>query len=96
MAVNHRENMLRAISGRATERLPWVSRLDLWYRANKLAGTLPEAHRDSTLIELVDALDIGYHAIVPDFQDLRGRDDDIDRVLGVYKMFAFFGYFLSL
>ena len=54
MAVNHRENMLRAISGRATERLPWVPRLDLWYRANKLAGTLPEAHRDSTLIELVD------------------------------------------
>ena len=57
MQVNHKANMLKAISGQTIETLPWAPRLDLWFRANKLAGTLPKAHRSSTLIELVDALD---------------------------------------
>jgi hypothetical protein len=41
--------------------------MDLWYRANRLAGTLPARYRDASLVEMVDDMDIGYHAVVPDF-----------------------------
>jgi hypothetical protein len=68
--MTHRERMLAAIRGEAVDRLPWVPRLDLWYRANRLAGTLPEKYRDATLMEITDDLGWGYHAIVPDFTEL--------------------------
>ena len=88
MAANHKQNMLDAIAGKPTDRLPWAPRLDLWHNANKLAGTLPDRYRDASLIELVDDLDMGYHAIVPDFRDLRNPEDDIDRALGVYNLWT--------
>ena len=58
----------------------------LWYRANKHNGTLPKQYRDATLDEILDDMDLGVHAVIPDFQDLRSDDDDIDRVLGIYRM----------
>ena len=86
MSINHKENMLKAIAGEPTERIPYAPRLDLWYRANKLAGTLPEKYSESTLMEITDDLDLGYHAIVPNFKDLRSIDDEINRGLGVYNL----------
>jgi len=61
--------MLKAIAGQPTERIPYVPRLDLWYRANKLAGTLPGKYADSNLMEITDDLGVGYHAIIPNIQD---------------------------
>jgi hypothetical protein len=78
--------MLAAIRGEALDRLPWAPRLDLWYRANRLAGTLPEKYRDASLVEMVDDMDIGYHAVVPDFQALATPEDDVDRALGIYNL----------
>ncbi len=78
--------MLKAIRGESNKRIPYAPRLDLWYRANKLAGTLPEKYSDSTLMEITDDLDWGYHSIVPNFKDLRSIDDEIDRGLGVYNL----------
>lgn len=86
MAATHKDNMLSAIAGRPTDRLPWAPRLDLWYKANKRAGTLPPRYRNASLIDLVDDLDIGYHAIVPDFRDVRDPLDDADRALGIYNL----------
>ena len=86
MAINHKENMLKAITGQPTERIPYAPRLDLWYRANKLADTLPKEFCNATLMEITDALDIGYHAVVPNFQDLRSAEDDIDRALGIFNL----------
>ncbi|PJB71698.1 MAG: hypothetical protein CO096_09185, partial [Armatimonadetes bacterium CG_4_9_14_3_um_filter_66_14] len=63
--------MLAAIQGRPTDRIPWAPRLDLWYNANKRAGTLPSRYRNATLTELVDDLEVGFHAVVPDFRGLR-------------------------
>jgi hypothetical protein len=37
-------------------------------------------------MELTDALGMGYHAVIPDFKDLRSRDDDVDRGLGIYNL----------
>jgi len=79
MAMTRREMMLRTLAGKSTPSLPWAPRLDLWYLANKRAGTLPGKFRDASLIELVDEMRWGYHAIVPNFKDLRGELDEADR-----------------
>jgi hypothetical protein len=86
ISTDHKDRMLAAIRGEPIDRLPWAPRLDLWYRANKLAGTLPRKYRHSTLVEIVEDLDIGFHAVVPNFQDLHSQEDDIDRALGIYNM----------
>jgi len=84
--MTHRERMLSAIAGAPLDRLPWAPRLDLWYKANKLAGTLPPRFRNASLMEIVDFFDWGFHAVVPDFRDLRGPNDDVDRGLGIYNL----------
>jgi uroporphyrinogen-III decarboxylase len=86
--MTHKEQMLAAVEGRPTDRIPWAPRLDLWYNANKRAGTLPSRYRNATLAELVDDLGVGFHAVVPNFQDLRRPEDDADRPLGIYNLKA--------
>jgi len=80
--------MLAAIRGEPTDRIPWAPRLDLWYRAHRKAGTLPGKYKDATLFELCDDMGMGFHAVVPDFQDLRTPEDDIDRALGIYNLWT--------
>jgi len=77
--------MLAAIRGEPTDRLPWAPRLDLWYAANKRAHTLPDKYRRAALIDILDDIDAGLHAVVPNFRDLRSPDDDVDRALGIYN-----------
>jgi uroporphyrinogen-III decarboxylase len=84
--MDHRQRMLAAIQGKPVDRIPWVPRLDIWYRANRMAGTLPSSYRNATLMEITDDLDFGYHAVIPDFQDLRSREDDLDRGLGIFNL----------
>lgn len=84
--MTHRERMLACIRGQDTDRIPWVPRLDLWFHANKLAGTLPNRVHHATLPDLLDELDLGYHAVIPDFLDLRSPEDDVDRALGIYNL----------
>jgi hypothetical protein len=36
--------MLAAFRGEEVDRLPYVPRLDLWYLANSVSGTLPKQH----------------------------------------------------
>lgn len=78
--------MLAAIRGEPCDALPWAPRLDLWYNANKRANTLPAKYKDASLIEIADDMDVGFHAVVPQFRDLRNPEDDIDRALGVYNL----------
>jgi uroporphyrinogen-III decarboxylase len=86
MSMTHRERMLRAVRGESTDRIPWAPRLDLWYKANARAGTLPRKYRHATLSDITDDLGAGFHAVVPDFRDLRGPEDDVDRALGIYNL----------
>lgn len=74
------------ISGEAVDRLPWVPRLDLWHRANQRAGTLPPPYQHATLDEIIEDLGVGYHAVVPDFQNFHSRDDEADRGFGLYNL----------
>jgi len=86
--MTHRERMLAALGGEPADRIPWAPRLDLWHRAHSRAGTLPAEYRSATLREMTDDLGWGYHAVVPDFRDLRGEFDDAERALCVYNIWT--------
>jgi len=86
--MNHKERILAALEGKSTDFIPWVPRLDLWYRANSLAGTLPSKYGDASLTDILDDTGMGLHAVVPNFRDLRNPDDDIDRALGIYNLWT--------
>jgi len=86
--MTHKERMLAAIRGQRLDRLPWAPRLDLWYNANKRGGTLPPKYRNAALGDIIADLDAGFHAVVPDFRDLRASADDVDRALGIYNLHA--------
>ena len=77
--MTHKERMLGAVRGEALDGLPWAPRLDLWYRARQKAGTLPAGYEDASLMQLTDDLGMGFHSIVPNFQDLRSGADDGDQ-----------------
>ncbi|HRU06413.1 MAG TPA: hypothetical protein P5137_11640, partial [Candidatus Brocadiia bacterium] len=81
-----RERMLAVLRGEPADRMPWAPRLDLWHKANKQAGALPRGFENAGLMDITDAFGMGFHAIVPDFRDLRGPEDDQDRGLGVYNL----------
>lgn len=82
-----KERMLRAARGEWADILPWVPRIDLWYNANSLQGTLPAKYRRGvTLDEIADDIGGGYHKIVPDFLNARSPEDTVDRGLGIFRL----------
>lgn len=86
--MTRKEHILTALKGMPTDRLPWAPRLDLWHNAHKLAGTLPPDYRHASLRELTDALDWGFHAVIPQFKELRSPADECHRALGVYNLWT--------
>jgi hypothetical protein len=84
--VNYKQQMLRVLQGQPVDRIPWVPRLDLWYRANLRAGTLPPRYAQASLMEMTDDLGFGYHSVIPQFKDLRSPDDEAHRALGIYNL----------
>ncbi|MGD9496117.1 MAG: uroporphyrinogen decarboxylase family protein [Armatimonadota bacterium] len=81
--MTHRARILAAIRGQPTDRVPWVPRLDLWYKANRFRGTLPRAWTDLPLTAILRELDVGRHEVIPDFLDLEDPDDVADQSLGL-------------
>jgi len=84
--MTHKERMLNCIQGEKTDRLPFTPRLDLWYRANQMAGTLPGKYKNASLDDIIDDTDVGYHAVIPDFQDIISPEDMIDRGMGIFNI----------
>lgn len=86
--MTHRERMLATLRGEPTDRLPVVPRLDIWYKGNKVKGTLPDKYKNATLKEIIQDLDIGYHTALPDFHIYRDSLDIVDRGLGLWGVSA--------
>ncbi len=84
--MTNKERMLATLRGAPTDRVPYAPRLDLWYNANRHAGTLPKGWEHASLRDLVDGFGLGYHAVVPQFRDVRGPDDDAERPFGIYNL----------
>jgi len=84
--MTHRQRILAACHRQVPDRIPWVPRLDLWYNAHSTAGTLPPEFRGLSLRQITDALGVGFHAVVPNFADVRTPDDIADRGLGIFRL----------
>ncbi|MCK5127557.1 MAG: hypothetical protein KAR42_14975 [candidate division Zixibacteria bacterium] len=84
--MTHKERLLATLKGKSTDQLPFLPRLDLWYRANERNGTLPVKYKDAALEQILEDMGLGFHAVIPDFRDLRCGDDDVDRALGIYRL----------
>ena len=84
--MTYRETILKTIEGKPVDRLPFVPRLDLWYRANKAAGTLPCKYANASLRDISDNLGAGYHCLLPDFTGFDNEGGDVDIGLGVYHL----------
>jgi hypothetical protein len=86
--MNFKELILSTLKGESTETLPFIPRLDLWYSANKINGTLPTKYKNASLRDITDELDLGYHAVIPQFRDFANENDDLDIGLGIYRFRA--------
>ncbi|MGD0125972.1 MAG: uroporphyrinogen decarboxylase family protein [Terriglobia bacterium] len=80
--MNDRQRILAAIRGETPDRLPFVPRLEFWYRARRLNHSLPSDLESLTLMEIADRLGVSYYAVVPDFTDCTD-DEAADRALGI-------------
>jgi len=67
--MNWREWIIATIKGKHVDFLPFVPRLDIWYKSNKLNGTLPKIYINFTLKEITQDIGVGFHSVVPDFRD---------------------------
>jgi hypothetical protein len=84
--MNWKERILSTIKGEKTDCLPFVPRLDIWYKSNRLGGTLPREYKGSTLSEIVNGLDVGCHSVVPDFSNFLNEKSKAFLGLGIYDL----------
>jgi corrinoid protein of di/trimethylamine methyltransferase len=82
MMMTHRQRMLMAVSGQMPDILPYAPRIDLWYRANAQAGTLPLHHQGRTADEISRAEGWALHKVVPDY--VGHPDAPLHRGIGAY------------
>jgi hypothetical protein len=81
--------MLKAARGEWADQLPYAPRIDLWHNSNSMRGTLPPPFKQSaTLDEIADYIGGGYHKIVPEFLNVSSSEDNIDRGIGVYRLWG--------
>ena len=84
--INWKKVILSTIEGKPNDFLPFVPRMDLWYKANKYNNTLPKKYRNCSLKEITQDIGIGYHSVVPDFRDfIEGKSQGL-LALGIYDL----------
>ena len=81
--MTHRERMLAAIRGEATDRIPFAPRMDLWYIANKTRGSLPGRFNGMNTFGIARELDVACHAVRADYTLPRPKEDLMLRGLGL-------------
>jgi hypothetical protein len=84
--MTYRERMLATLQGKPTDCLPFVPRLDLWYKSNKYRGTLPAKYKNASLMQILEDLDVGYHSVTSDRDKYDDSLDNIDRALGIWRV----------
>ncbi len=84
--MTERERILAAIRGETPDRMPWVPRLEFWYRVRLRNGTMPAELRGLSLSEVAARLGVGYYASVPDFTQCEEETDMLDRGLGIFNL----------
>jgi methanogenic corrinoid protein MtbC1 len=85
--ISQKERMLMAARGEMPDRIPFAPRLDMWYNANRLAGTLPARYRDADKHDIARSEGWALYAIEPEEFD-RSRDAAhcLHRAIGLYPI----------
>ncbi len=83
--MTERERILTALRGESVDRMPWVPRIEFWYRARLRSRTMPASLCGLSLYEVTERLGVGHYASVPDFTEREEEDDMLDRVIGVFN-----------
>jgi methylmalonyl-CoA mutase cobalamin-binding domain/chain len=84
--TTHKERILAAMRGEMVDVIPFVPRLDLWWLANSLGGTLPERYRGMKHDEIAQANGWALYKMVPDFASvIDGPDAVLHRAIGLYR-----------
>ncbi len=78
--------ILSTIKGQPTGCLPFIPRLDLWYKSNKRKNSLPDKYKNCSLKEITNDLGAGYHSVVPDFRDFIDKKSSGLIPLGIYDL----------
>ena len=63
--LTHKQRIMTALRGETPDTLPYVPRIDLWYIANSVAGTLPEKYRECSQNEISRAEGWALHQHFP-------------------------------
>lgn len=84
--TTHKERILAAMRGEMVDVIPFAPRLDLWWLANSLGGTLPERYREMQHDEIARANGWALYKMVPDFRSIvSGPEDVLHRAIGLYR-----------
>ena len=86
MTTTHKQRILMAARGEMPDVIPYVPRIDLWYNANSISGTLPERHRGRTQDEISRAEGWALHKVVPEYLKVRKPEDSLHRAMGVFSL----------
>ena len=87
--MTHRQRILNVVRGEAVDRIPWVPRIDLWYNANELAGTLPKKYQGLTVEEIHHKEGWPLHKVVPEYLKPEQPEHIIHRAIGLYRLKEF-------
>jgi uroporphyrinogen-III decarboxylase len=74
--MTNRQRLLSVLGGSPPDRVPWIPRLEIWYVAHRLAGTLPPEFEGMRLREIERALGVGTPARTGRVFTTRIRDVD--------------------
>ena len=81
--MTDRQRIWMAAKGEMPDILPYVPRIDLWYNANSMAGTLPAKHEGRTQDEISRAEGWALHKVIPEYLKVRRPEDNLHRAIGV-------------
>ena len=63
--MTERQRILSVLKRQKPDRIPWATRLDIWYTSNKRTNTLPADLEHNDITQMHKALKVGRQAYVP-------------------------------
>jgi len=91
--MTHRQRLLNAVRGGMPDHIPYAPRIDLWFNANSLNGTLPQRHQGKTRDQIALSEGWALHKVVADHLHQPNPDAMLHRALGVHFMKEYVAHF---
>jgi corrinoid protein of di/trimethylamine methyltransferase len=85
--------LLTAVQGGMPDHIPYAPRIDLWFNANSLNGTLPPRHLGKSSDEIALSEGWALHKVVADHLHQPNPDAMLHRALGVHFMKEYVAHF---